>query len=360
MKTILLIIFLAASLLPAPYIASVSAKSSPSGPPPIEQPLVREGEFAVELAAALKLTSSKDEAAAEHYLVSIKITPRNGWIADYPMTPDIIAEVRDSAARSASSGNLRISETDAAGIVDKVSIAMNLPVKVAGQKYTYESGSGYQSGSVAPPSTVSEYVEPNVVDDYYYANEPPVVTYYQPPGEYAYLYDRFRDQFWWDGYGFGGFFIRQFRQRHHNHHITNHVTNANGTVSRIGGTERARANATANTGVTSASRDLTTSGSVRDMDRFSSSPGLNHDADSASPSHSGRTFGSAPQSVSPPAADIAADLKAGLEAASEVVAEAVAEDIAETKRLTWRSIELYQVSRRIPRSHRPGKLRGLC
>ncbi len=294
MKTILLIFF-TASLVSAPYTASVNAKSSPSGPPPIEQPLVREGEFAVELATALNLTSSKDEAAAEHYLVSINITPRNGWIADYPMTPDIIAEVRDSAARSASSGNLRVSGTDAAGIVDKVSIAMNLPVKVASQKYNYESGSGYQSSSVAPPPTVSEYVEPYVVDDYYYANEPPVVTYYPPPWEYTYLYDWVPDQFWWDGYGFGGFFIlADFNRHHHNHCITNHVTNANGTVSRISATTRSSANATANTGVTSASRDLTSSRSVRDMDRFSSSPGLNHDADSASPSYSGRSLGSAP------------------------------------------------------------------
>ena len=97
MKTIL-VIFLAASLVAAPHTAAASAKSSPSGPPPIEQPLVREGAFAVQLATALDLTSSHDEAAAEHYLVSIDITPRNGWISDYPMTPDIIAEVRESAA----------------------------------------------------------------------------------------------------------------------------------------------------------------------------------------------------------------------------------------------------------------------
>ena len=301
MKTMLLI-FLAASLVSAPYSAPVNAKSSPSGPPPIEQPLVREGEFAVELATALNLTSSQDEATAEHRLVSINITPRNGWIADYPMTPDIIAEVRDSAARSASSGNLRISETDAAGVVDKVSIAMNLPVKVAGEKYNYGSGSGYQPGS-APPPKGSEYVEPYVVDDYYYANEPPVVTYYQPPWEYSYLYDWVPDQFWWDGYGFGGFFILvDFDRRHHNHQITNHVTNANGTVSRISATARAGANATAtqqsgarsNTADTSASRNLTSSGSARDMDRFSSSPGLSRDADSGASSHSGRTSGSAP------------------------------------------------------------------
>ena len=60
-----LVIFVAAGLVLAPYTASVNAQSSTSKRPPIEQPLVSEGEFAVELATALNLTSSHDEAAAE-------------------------------------------------------------------------------------------------------------------------------------------------------------------------------------------------------------------------------------------------------------------------------------------------------
>jgi len=118
MKSILAV-FLAASLFAAPYAIAAEARGSQSGVPPIEQPLVREGDFAVELATALNLASSHDEAAAERKLVSINIMPRNGWISDYPVTPDILAEVRLSAARSASSGNLRISGTEAAAIVDK-------------------------------------------------------------------------------------------------------------------------------------------------------------------------------------------------------------------------------------------------
>ncbi len=286
------VILLAASLVAAPYIATVNAKSSPSGPPPIEQPLVREGEFAVELATALNLTSSHDEAAAEDRLVSINISPRNGWISDYPMTPDIIAEIRDSAARSASSGNLQISETNAAGVVDKVSVAMNLPVKYAGETYGYESTSQYRSPAAAPPPSDSEYVEPYAVQDYYNDNEPPVVTYYPPPDGYAYLYDWVPDPFWWDGFGFGGFFILgDFDRHHHHHHITNHVANANGTVSRINATTRAGASATANKANTAASRNLTSSGaardtdrSSRDMDRFSSSPRLSPDPASRYPS----------------------------------------------------------------------------
>ncbi len=262
MKTVLAIL-LAASLVTAPYTAVVTAKSSPSGPPPIEQPLVREGEFAIELAAGLSLTSSQDEAAAEHYLMSVNIGPRNGWISDYPMTPDIIDEVRDSAAESASSGNLRISKSDAAAVVDKVSIAMNLPVEAGGGKDGREP---------------SEYVGPSAVEDYYNDNEPPVVTYYAPPWEYLDLYDWVADPFLWGGFGFGGFFILidfDRHDHHHHHHITNHVKNANGSVSKVNAITRARASATnVRTGSkANAAKPANTPGSARDADRNARSPG---------------------------------------------------------------------------------------
>ena len=304
---------LAASLVLAQHTAAVNNKSSPSGPPPIEQPLVREGEFAAELATAFNLTSSHDEAAGESYLASINIMPRNGWIADYPMTPDIIAEVRESVAISASSGYLQISETDAAGIVDNVSIAMNLPVKAG-----YESSSEYQSRSAAPPPEASEYVEPSVVEDYYDDNKPPIVTYYPPPFAYGYLYDWVPCPFRWGGYGFRGFFILvDFDRNHHHNPITNHVTNANGTVSRIDATTRAsaitnrqtgaRAN-TADTADASAPRNPTSSGSAldndgimrnsgsatKDIESSTSGPRAGSAAAPRSPSYDGRTFNGAP------------------------------------------------------------------
>ena len=182
-----LVILVAAGLVLAPYIASVNAQSSTSNRPPIGQPLVSEGEFAVELATALNLSLSHEEAAAEDALGSISIAPRNGWISDYPITPDIIAEVRESAARSASSGSLKMAEIEATGIVDSVSTAMNLPIEVAGGKGAYESGSSsnsssgyesgssfeyqssssseYQSSSGAPPPEVSEYAGPAELKD---------------------------------------------------------------------------------------------------------------------------------------------------------------------------------------------------
>ena len=259
-----LVILVAAGLVLAPYIASVDAQSSNSNRPPIGQPLVSEGEFAVELATALNLSSSHEEAAAEDALGSISIAPRNGWISDYPMTPDIIAEVRESAARSASSGSLKMAEVEATGIVDSVSTAMNLPIEVAGGKGAYDSSSSsssspgyesgssfeyqssssseYQSSSGAPPPEVSEYAAPAEVEGYYNEYGPPIVSYYPPPWGYSSLYAWVPWPFWWGGFGFGGFFILNDFDRHdHFHHFSNHVTNANGSVSRINAVTRATA-----------------------------------------------------------------------------------------------------------------------
>jgi hypothetical protein len=125
MKTVLAVC-LAAILFAALLISMASATDPQSGTPGGEHPLVSEGKFAVELATALNLTRSHDEAAAERELLTNGITPRNGWISDFPMTPEIIAEVRRSAADSASSGMLGISVTEVADIVDKVSAALKL------------------------------------------------------------------------------------------------------------------------------------------------------------------------------------------------------------------------------------------
>lgn len=279
----LLVIFLAASLTLAPYTASVSAMVSSSDRPPIEQPIVREGEFAVELATALNLTSSRDEAAAENSLAAVNIAPRNGWISDYPMTPDIIAEVRDSAARAASAGSLNMSEADAGQTVDKVSTALDLPIKMSAERYSYDSSSSsrseYESAPALPPPPPegSEYGEPPEAEEYYDEYGPPIVTYYPPPWDYYYLYDWVPWPFWWGGFGFGGFFILgDFDMHHHHHHdgdpnnrntntrVTNHVQNANGTVSRINAVTRA-AGAGTGTSSTPAGTGKSTQGS-----RFSS------------------------------------------------------------------------------------------
>ncbi len=234
---------LAASLVLAHHATAARTGNSLPGLPPIEQPLVREGKFAVNLATAFNLTSSQDETVAESYLASINIMPRNGWISDYPVTPDIIAEIRKSAATSASSGYLQISEADAVELVDNISVAMNLPIA------NNDPASENRSRSASVSSDSSGYVEPSAVEDYYDDNKPAIVTYYPPPLEYAYLYDWVPSPFWWEGFGFRGFFILiDFERRHHHHLITNHVTSANGKVSKINAITRASAVANPQTG----------------------------------------------------------------------------------------------------------------
>ena len=55
--------------------------------PPVAQTLVREGDFAIKLAAELDLGKPENEAAAEDILARAGVSPLNGWISDYPMTP---------------------------------------------------------------------------------------------------------------------------------------------------------------------------------------------------------------------------------------------------------------------------------
>lgn len=259
----MLVIIVAVSLVLTPFASLVNAKTSSSAPPPIQQPLVREGDFAVKLANALNLTSSTDEAAAEDVLSSIDIAPRNGWISDYPMTPDILAEVRDSAAKAASSGELQMAETDATRVVDTVSTGMNLPVVVAGQQGSVSTSASTGSEYAAPPADTGLYdEEPAYIADYYGEYGPPIVSYYPPPWDYYWLYDWVPWPFWWGGFGFGGFFVLgDFDVHHHGHHFSNHFRNEHGTWSKVDPAARAA-------GTTASSRVASANGAARQGSRL--------------------------------------------------------------------------------------------
>ena len=83
------------------------------GAPPAAQSLVREGSFAMKLVEALKIGEVKSEAEAESRLASVGIAPRNGWIADYPLTPDIIGELQNAIGAAADSGKLAMKKDEA-------------------------------------------------------------------------------------------------------------------------------------------------------------------------------------------------------------------------------------------------------
>jgi hypothetical protein len=75
--------------------------------------LVREGYFAMELAGVLKVGEVKSEAEAKSKLASVGIAPKNEWIADYPMTPDIIGELRNAVGEAADSGKIGMNQEEA-------------------------------------------------------------------------------------------------------------------------------------------------------------------------------------------------------------------------------------------------------
>lgn len=154
---------------------------SKAGPPPSEQNLVREGSFAMELAEVLKIGEIKSEVEAENKLTSVGVAPKNGWIADYPVTPDIIGELRNAVGEAADSGKIAMKREEAIKAFQDLMTSM-------------ES----QSAGVESPSGGQPYPDP-YYDPYYYP-----YPYYYGGYYYPYLYPYFR----------GGFIIRGFRGGH--------------------------------------------------------------------------------------------------------------------------------------------------
>ncbi len=160
--------------------------------PPVAQTLVREGDFAIELAAELDLGKPENEAVAEDTLAKAGVAPANGWISDYPVTPEIIAQLKDSISRAADNGALPMNSREATNGLYSVAGHYDLPVPA-----------GPGSAGTLPAAPTS----PTVVNNYYYNEGPPVVSYYPPPADYLYLYDWVPFPVVWFGFWFPGFFI---------------------------------------------------------------------------------------------------------------------------------------------------------
>jgi hypothetical protein len=187
-------------------------------PPPIAQTLVREGDFAIKLVEAFKIGQAKSEAEAENMLASAGIIPKNGWIADYPMTPDIIAELENAVAEAADANRLPIAKNEALKALRTTAVELELPIIA-------EIPEGYTE---SPPPETPQYTEPSVIDNYYYAEGPPVITYYPPPWDYYYMYAWIPSPFWCSGYFFSGFFVlhdfhRVIHGYRHAYIVTNHI-----------------------------------------------------------------------------------------------------------------------------------------
>jgi hypothetical protein len=192
-----LVILIASCLFLIPFATDVQSQQQASQPPSVAAPLVREGDFAIKLAGALNLGTANDEMEAQSMLVAVGIAPRNGWISDYPVTPDILAEIQKGVEEAADANRLSIGKDEGLRALQDVQNSL-------GVAFVPDTSGQYAE---APPPTAPEYTEPSAIDDYYYGEGPPVVTYYPPPPDYYYLYSWVPSPFWYTGFFFPGYFI---------------------------------------------------------------------------------------------------------------------------------------------------------
>jgi hypothetical protein len=193
----LVIVMMALSGLLFPFVAYAQSEQTGTQAPPVEQNLVPEGEFALRLVPALKMGTTENQAEAVDMLSSVGIIPRNGWIADYPVTPDIIGELENAIIAAADAKELPIEKDEALKAFQNLSAEFGLEaVSESSDEYAQTQSKGY-----------AEYPDSTVINNYYYDVGPPVVTYYPPPWDYYYLYAWVPHPFWWHGFHFGGFFV---------------------------------------------------------------------------------------------------------------------------------------------------------
>ncbi len=191
-----------AGMLLYPFAAGAAdygtLSSGTGSAPPVAQTLVREGDFAIRLAAELDLGKPTTEAEAEDLLVKADIAPLNGWLSDYPMTPQIVGQLEDAISRSAAQGKLPMSADQAIAMLHATASQLNLPVPA-------EQAPATAMGT--PPPVTESQPNQQAINNYYYDAGPPIVTYYPPPYGYAYLYDWVPYPVWWYGFWFPGFYI---------------------------------------------------------------------------------------------------------------------------------------------------------
>lgn len=267
--SILLLVVLALSSWLSPGIILAQSETERPAGPPVGERLVREGDFAVRLAASLEIIDTDDEIEAETNLGDVGITPRNGWIADYPVTPDILGELQGSVKKAAEAGKLEMETDEALEIFEetKKEVGLNVKPRTAKDK----------GGKI--PGKAPEYPDATVINNYYESEGPPIVTYYAPPPDYFYLYSWVPYPFFSFGFGFPGFFVlhdfhRPFRVHNRVRFISNHFNDVRRhRVYRVDPGARFNGRTYAGIGVRSRTRSFIPTGVPRGERRIFNRPG---------------------------------------------------------------------------------------
>ncbi len=189
MKRMLVFMLTAGFLLMQAAVYAQSDQTATKAPS-VSQPLVREGDLAVKLVEVLKVGKANNEAEAETMLGASGVAPKNGWIADYPVTPDVIGELQKAVSVAADAKRLPMGKEEALKAFRTATVETGLPIVA-------ETGGNYQE---------TQY-QCAAADNYYSTEGPPVVTYCSPPPDYAYLYAWVPCPFFFDAFFFPGFFI---------------------------------------------------------------------------------------------------------------------------------------------------------
>ena len=113
---------------PGKPTVGVQSRKTATQLPPMAQSLIREGDFAIKLAEALRIGQAKSDAEAESMLASVGIAPRNGWIADYPVTPNVIGELQSAVGGAVDSGKLRMRRNEAITALQNLAAEQGLHV----------------------------------------------------------------------------------------------------------------------------------------------------------------------------------------------------------------------------------------
>ena len=133
----------------------------------------------MELAAVLNMGEVTNEAEAENKLASVGIAPKNGWIADYPVTPEIMDQLRIAVWDAAVSGKMAMKPDEARKAFQDLVASLQS-----------------QSAGNEPPPTGQPYPEPYYYPRYYYYPYfYPYPPYPYPFGGYYRFYSPYR-RYW--------------------------------------------------------------------------------------------------------------------------------------------------------------------